>query len=152
MALTDKLKAIADAIRAKTGKTEGLTLDAMPAEIDGIIKWATVTFNFERESYLPVSAVGEATLWCFSEQGEVVGQSFYGSEVTVRVPVGSTVTVAAQIQYLTSDFFSIYSSGNGVKAEIAQSVETTSGARTLLRKTYAVMVTNEAAVFTLSYA
>lgn len=33
MALTDKLKAIADAIRGKTGKTEGLTLDQMPAEI-----------------------------------------------------------------------------------------------------------------------
>lgn len=36
MALTDKLKAIADAIRGKTGKTEGLTLDQMPAEIAGI--------------------------------------------------------------------------------------------------------------------
>lgn len=36
MALTDKLKAIADAIRGKTGKTEGLTLDQMPEEIAGI--------------------------------------------------------------------------------------------------------------------
>lgn len=36
MALTDKLKAIADAIRDKTGKTEGLTLDQMPAEIASI--------------------------------------------------------------------------------------------------------------------
>jgi hypothetical protein len=36
MALTDKLTAIADAIRDKTGKTDGLTLDAMPAEIEGI--------------------------------------------------------------------------------------------------------------------
>lgn len=36
MALTDKLTAIADAIRAKTGDTAKLTLDAMPGAIDGI--------------------------------------------------------------------------------------------------------------------
>ena len=36
MALTDKLTAIADAIRGKTGKTDGLTLDAMPEAIEGI--------------------------------------------------------------------------------------------------------------------
>lgn len=36
MALIEKLGAIADAIREKTGKEEGLTLDAMPSEIEGI--------------------------------------------------------------------------------------------------------------------
>ena len=36
MALTDKLTAVADAIRNKTGKTEVMTLDQMPVEIDGI--------------------------------------------------------------------------------------------------------------------
>lgn len=36
MALTDKLTAIADAIRDKTGKSEPLTLDQMPEEIEGI--------------------------------------------------------------------------------------------------------------------
>ena len=36
MALTDKLTAIADAIRAKTGKEDALTLDQMPTEIAGI--------------------------------------------------------------------------------------------------------------------
>lgn len=36
MALTDKLTAIANAIRAKTGKGGELTLDAMPAEIASI--------------------------------------------------------------------------------------------------------------------
>lgn len=36
MALTDKLSAIADAIRAKTGKTDSMTLDQMPTEIAGI--------------------------------------------------------------------------------------------------------------------
>ena len=36
MALTDKLTAIADAIRGKTGGTDGLTLDAMVSAIVGI--------------------------------------------------------------------------------------------------------------------
>ena len=36
MALTDKLTAIADAIRGKTGKSDGLTLDQMATEIAGI--------------------------------------------------------------------------------------------------------------------
>lgn len=36
MALTDKLTAIGDAIRSKTGKSELLTLDAMPQEIQSI--------------------------------------------------------------------------------------------------------------------
>lgn len=36
MALTNKLTAIANAIRAKTGKTEPLTLDQMPTEIASI--------------------------------------------------------------------------------------------------------------------
>lgn len=36
MALTDKLSAIADAIRAKTGKTDTMTLEQMPTEIASI--------------------------------------------------------------------------------------------------------------------
>lgn len=36
MALTDKLTAIADAIRAKTGKTDTMTLEQMPTEIEEI--------------------------------------------------------------------------------------------------------------------
>ena len=36
MALTDKLTAIANAIRSKTGKTETMTLDQMPTEIEAI--------------------------------------------------------------------------------------------------------------------
>ena len=36
MALIEKLSAIANAIRSKTGKTEGLTLEQMPGEIEGL--------------------------------------------------------------------------------------------------------------------
>lgn len=42
MALTDKLTAIGNAIRNKTGGTELLTLDAMPTEIEGIKTGGTV--------------------------------------------------------------------------------------------------------------
>lgn len=45
MALTDKLKAIADAIRAKTGQTGTLTLDAMPSAIAGISGGVTETHD-----------------------------------------------------------------------------------------------------------
>lgn len=44
MALTDKLTAIADAIRLKTGKTDSLTLDRMPTEIASIEAGAEDTF------------------------------------------------------------------------------------------------------------
>lgn len=42
MALTDKLTAIADAIRTKTGKTDSLTLDGMVTEIASISGSSTV--------------------------------------------------------------------------------------------------------------
>ena len=42
MALTDKLTAIGNAIRNKTGGTELLTLDAMPTEIESIQTGGTV--------------------------------------------------------------------------------------------------------------
>ena len=44
MALTDKLTAIADAVREKTGRTAPLTLDQMAAEITGI---KTVSDGYE---------------------------------------------------------------------------------------------------------
>ena len=44
MALTDKLVAIANAIRGKTGKEDSLTLEQMATEIDGItLQSKTVT-------------------------------------------------------------------------------------------------------------
>lgn len=67
MALTDKLTAIADAIRAKTGKTESLTLDQMPTEISSITTGGGssedvryVTFmNGDVELYKKPVAVGD---------------------------------------------------------------------------------------------
>ena len=45
MALTDKLTAIADAIRAKTGKTNAMTLDEMASEISSISGSGSSTDN-----------------------------------------------------------------------------------------------------------
>lgn len=76
MALTDKLTAIADAIRTKTGKTDGLTLEQMPAEITGIsggagVEECAVTFtcpnNFTLSGgicYTKIGSDGEITSVC----------------------------------------------------------------------------------------
>ena len=53
MALTDKLTAIANAIRSKTGKTETMTLDQMPTEIEAISGGGdlpTLSYDFTRIS------------------------------------------------------------------------------------------------------
>lgn len=48
MALTDKLTAIGDAIRAKTGDTAMLTLDEMPTAIAGI---SSIDWGYQLEAY-----------------------------------------------------------------------------------------------------
>lgn len=60
MALIEKLTAIGDAIRSKTGKTNGLTLDAMPGEIEGIQSGGSViTEEWQRPSAWPdLSSLG----------------------------------------------------------------------------------------------
>ena len=71
MALIDKLNAIGDAIRAKTGKSEKLTLDEMPIEIAGI----------------PTGG-GDDTMvgvWIFNEVLELYGFNFYVNFVLPNV-------------------------------------------------------------------
>ena len=51
MALTDKLTAIADAIRAKTGETGTMTLDEMPSEIESISGGSSSPESDPREVY-----------------------------------------------------------------------------------------------------
>lgn len=54
MALTDKLDAIGNAIREKTGDTEKYTLDEMPQKIEGILEGPTdseLVFNVSRLDY-----------------------------------------------------------------------------------------------------
>lgn len=80
MALTDKLTAIADAIRGKTGKSDSMTLDQMPTEIAGIVTGGggssqpitgtftatganyTLTHNCGLDNYLLVVKIDEGSI------------------------------------------------------------------------------------------
>lgn len=57
MALTEKLTAIGDAIRGKTGSTEALSLDQMAAEIAGIETSGGMTLLYRAEITEPVSLI-----------------------------------------------------------------------------------------------
>lgn len=69
MALIDKLKSIADAIRTMTGKSEEMTLDAMPEEIKNI--------KTTKEPYI------EET---YDEKGNLVDFNLVGDTYTVLRP------------------------------------------------------------------
>lgn len=62
MALINKLTAIADAIRAKTGKEDTLTLDQMPLEIAGIQTGVELNFKVVGGTTEPTSS-SENTIW-----------------------------------------------------------------------------------------
>lgn len=62
MALINKLTAIADSIRAKTGKEDTLTLDQMPIEIAGIQTGAELNFKVVGGTSAPTSPV-ENMIW-----------------------------------------------------------------------------------------
>ena len=62
MALINKLTAIADAIRAKTGKEDTLTLDQMPLEIAGIQTGVELNFKVVGGTIQPTSP-SENTIW-----------------------------------------------------------------------------------------
>lgn len=62
MALINKLTAIADSIREKTGKTDVLTLDQMPLEIAGIQTGVELNFKVVGGTTKPASA-SENTIW-----------------------------------------------------------------------------------------
>ncbi len=111
MALTDKLTAIADAIRGKTGKTDGLTLDQMATEIAGIeagggggmesgelvLTSAVTTFT------IPVTSkknhcliVPKSFSEMFANHNTGRGQMFYGKSdggsVSVRLSAANSTT------------------------------------------------------------
>lgn len=77
MALIDKLNAIGDAIRAKTGKSEKLTLDEMPTEIASIVGGGTTPAKPIIE---PLSVTENGT---YTAPNGVDGYS----PVTVNVPI-----------------------------------------------------------------
>ena len=87
MALIDKLKAIADAIRAKTGQTGTLTLDAMPTAIAGISSGATEPYV--EETY---DANGNLTAAVLHGHTVVRDKAFSESRNLNSVTIPSSVT------------------------------------------------------------
>lgn len=138
MALTDKLTAIADAIRGKTGKTDGLTLDAMPGEIAGIQTGGGGGSNVQvftgEYTHVGSGAAGAYQLRFTHNFGEIKPFAFYmeaiGDEFpndgdntihqlyifVPKVEAGNTITVngtAYTMRIPRTAFASIYMNGNG---------------------------------------
>lgn len=97
MALTNKLSAIGDAIREKTGKTDLITLDNMPAEILSI---TTSSGDTTTTDYLFINtATGSVTTITaddFQSDKTVVGIrpfAFAGCESLTSVTLPSTISV-----------------------------------------------------------
>lgn len=74
MALTEKLTAIADAIRVQSGKGEKLTLDQMPVEIIGL-----QSLNFEVVGNPQPENPKENTIWVDTD-AEITGWDFSAAE------------------------------------------------------------------------
>ena len=94
MALTDKLKAIANAIRAKTGQTGTLTLDAMPTAIAGISSGATEPYV--EETY---DANGNLTAAVLHGHTVVRDGAFWRQGKLVTVDVGAVTSLGAAAFY-----------------------------------------------------
>lgn len=100
MALTDKLTAIADAIREKTGTTEELTLDAMATAISGIsgggaeIETCTVTLFYGNN----VAAITYNALVDGKQVAKVLGPDDEGDEgfIITDIVKGSTLSLFSE--------------------------------------------------------
>lgn len=84
MALTDKLTAIADAIRTKTGKTNAMTLDEMASEISNIESSSTeVGFEYKPEN----------------TSTELGAYTFYGCEEITKIDLSQLSVTTIPFDY-----------------------------------------------------
>lgn len=106
MALTDKLTAIADAIRYKTGKTDSLTLDQMVEEIEGIEtgggggdipNGSRVTFGYENGAPAEREAMYAIPSADLNELGAVT-QKMSGKKALVTV--SEMIRLLNQVQFI----------------------------------------------------
>jgi hypothetical protein len=111
MALIEKLNAIGDAIRAKTGKTEKLTLDQMPTEIQGIEGsnnkfWDIYQNNGERTNYQMAFAGNGWTDEIFKPKYDInakdLSQTFLAAKITDLVEILKTQGVKLNTEDCTS--------------------------------------------------
>ena len=97
MALIDKLTAIANAIRGKTGKTAELTLDEMATEIANIETGTTPPTVAQAVPSISVSLQGEITAISEQAEGYVVGGT-KKSTYQLSTQAGKTVTPGTTTQ------------------------------------------------------
>lgn len=88
MALTDKLSAIADAIREKTGKTATMTLDQMPTEIASIESGGGTTTSGDIDAFI-TGTISEIS----SNVTTVHEYAFYGfgNLKTANLPLATSI-------------------------------------------------------------
>lgn len=92
MALTDKLIAIADAIRSKTNKTASLTLDEMPSEIMSISGGGSsdIPFEFGGMNAEFISEYNES--WSLADTSFVIGESASTSATSIMSSISNRYT------------------------------------------------------------
>ncbi len=101
MSVNEKMTAIADAIRAKTGGTDPLSLDAMALEIDGISTGAELTITVTVNSGSVVTAAkGEATVSGTSVDGVCVLAVPEGGEWVVQATLNGEVSTAEAVDVI----------------------------------------------------
>lgn len=145
MALTDKLKAIADAIRGRTGETAKMTLDEMAAAIEPKMATVTLTNTTQTSTGITVSS----SLYCRYWDGSAwISKSFSkSSPLTLEVPVGTILSVVISGNSSASSGFYIpqMSSTVGVSANTINSVTYNNSSRYYKYFVYDVVVLEETA-------
>ena len=89
MALTEKLKAIADAIRGKTGKAEEMTLDQMAVEIAGI---ETGGAGYTEQDFINAMAINNFPSGDITIYGTQIGRSVFSARVNIAKVVAPDAT------------------------------------------------------------
>ena len=123
--LTNKIKAIADAIRGKTGKTDGLTLDQMATEIANI----SITPNTVEQAIptISVSSAGLITASTTQDEGFVTGgvksaTKQLSTQVAKTVTPGTSDQTAVASGKYTTGAITVKGDANLKAANIAKDV------------------------------
>lgn len=117
MALTDKLTAIADALRAKTGGTAQLTLDQIASEISGLSTGGSGSAEAPAEASHWL--VGD---WAASETGASASKSrcYYSTKMASGVKVTNNMTT-------TMYFKAAYMNSSGTVASVTTPISLAAG-------------------------
>lgn len=96
MSVNEKMTAIADAIRDKTGGTEPLTLDNMAAEIPKVFEYGKTTEReeFWKEYYTTAS-------WAYAFYGSMWSDKNYNPPKTIKPTSGTSATAMYQTSTIT---------------------------------------------------